>query len=158
MLSSDYYIQNYGHSYENVNARFTRKEAEIISAHDAKYVLQTDHCKIGIFHGTPDDNLEGRLYPNTCIKNQEEYKKYDIVILGHTHCRMIRHLENTLIINSGSLGQPRDGNGYGFACIDTDSRIVEFENIFFDEKLLYNQIDQYDENLIKLKAVLERRN
>lgn len=156
-VSSDSYIQNYGHSYENVHLRFTREEAAIIAAHDAQYVLQEEHCRIGIFHGAPDNKLEGRLYPNTSIRDEEEYKQYDIVILGHTHCRMVRTLGHTLIINSGSLGQPRDGSGYGFACVDTELRTVTFENVYFEQKLLYEQIDSYDKNLMKLKSVLERR-
>lgn len=150
------YIKKYGHSYENLRQRFSREEMDTIKKLDSKFVLKTNKGDIGIFHGTPENSLEGRLYPNDSILDSKLYDEFDIVILGHTHHRMIRREKDTLIVNSGSLGQPRDGSGYGYAILDTDAKQVKFENIFFDEQLLYKQIDQYDRNLTKLKEVLER--
>ncbi len=63
----------------------------------------------------------------------------------------------TLIINPGSLGQPRDGKGYSFAVVDTDSQSVVFETVEISIELLYRQIEEFDPNLKKLKEVLERR-
>lgn len=153
----EYYIEQYGHSYENIKERYGREEAERIGKQESKYILKAKDRRVGIFHGTPEDSLEGRLYPDKPVLNQKEYQKYDIVILGHTHCRMVRWEGNTLVINSGSLGQPRDGNGYGFAIVDTDSLQVEFQTVEIEQALLYEQIEQYDPQLKKLKEVLERR-
>lgn len=152
-----FYIRQYGHSYENIRNRFDRKEAAEIGKKQSKCILNAEGLKIGVFHGTPKDSLEGRLYPDKPLQNPEEYQKYDIVILGHTHCRMERFEGNTWIVNSGSLGQPRDGNGYGFAVMDTALRQVEFQTVEIDQKRLYAQIDQYDPHLTKLKEVLERK-
>lgn len=69
---------------------------------------------------------------------------------------MLRYEGDTLIVNSGSLGQPRDGNGFGFAILDTVSRNAEFCNVEIDRKLLYRDIDSFDADLTKLKEVLER--
>lgn len=150
------YIRNYGHSYENLKQKFSKQEMELIKNHDSQFILETKAAVIGIFHGTPENSLEGRLYPNDSIPNPEVYDSFDIVILGHTHHRMKRQIGHTLILNSGSLGQPRDGSGYGYAILDTETREVTFENIFFDEQPLYSQIDQYDKDLTKLKEILER--
>lgn len=152
-----YYIRRYGHSYADIRERYGKKEAEQIGAKEPKFVLKEEGLKIGIFHGTPEDCLEGRLYPDKPVLNPKEYQKYDIVILGHTHCRMQRREGGTWIVNSGSLGQPRDGNGYGFAVMDTDSRRVEFQTVEIDQPRLYAQIDQFDPHLTKLKEVLERK-
>ena len=108
-----------------------------------------------IYEGKED--AEGKLYPDKPVQNPEEYQKYDIVILGHTHCRMERMEGSTWIVNSGSLGQPRDGNGYGFAVMDTALRQVEFQTVEIDQPRLYAQINQYDPHLTKLKEVLERK-
>lgn len=156
-VNAGYYIGQYGHSYESVKERYDRQEAELVGEHGSAYVLHAGERIIGIFHGTPEDSLEGRLYPDKPVLNPKEYQKYDIVILGHTHRRMVRWERNTLVINSGSLGQPRDGNGYGFAIVDTDSLQVEFQTVEIEQALLYEQIDQYDPQLKKLKEVLERR-
>lgn len=151
------YVEHYGHSYRDVRRRFTRRECDRIAACRSEYVIAGEDCQIGIFHGTPQDSLEGRLYPKDSITDPEEYRQYDIVILGHTHCRMERSVGDTLVVNSGSLGQPRDGNGFGYAVIDTVGKKVRFETIPLDTTELYRQIDRYDAGLLKLKGVLERR-
>ncbi len=156
-VEREYYIQNYGHSYEGLRERYGERDVALIDSHPSEYVLMVGDCKVGIFHGTPENSLEGRLYPDKPILNHEKYEDYDIVILGHTHCRMLRTEGETLVVNSGSLGQPRDGSGYGFAMIDTELRTASFHNVEIDEKRLYSQIDMYDPDLSKLKEVLERR-
>ena len=156
-VCEDFFVQQYGHSYANIKARYTDAEVQIIASHKSKYVIEENHCRIGIFHGTPEDSLEGRLYPDKEVRNKKEYQKYDVVILGHTHCRMVRKEGHTLIVNPGSLGQPRDGKGFGFAEVDTDSQRVIFHSIEIDKTNLYQQIEQYDPELKKLKEVLERR-
>ncbi len=156
-VNAQSYIEKYGHSYESVRERYDREEAGLVGRHESEYILKAGERTIGIFHGTPEDSLEGRLYPDKPVLAPKEYQKYDIVLLGHTHCRMVRWEGNTLVVNSGSLGQPRDGNGYGFAIVDTDSLQVEFQTVEIEQSLLYEQIDQYDPRLKKLKEVLERR-
>jgi len=34
----------------------------------------------------------------------------DVVLLGHTHFPMVRHAGSRLVVNPGSVGQPRDGD------------------------------------------------
>ena len=151
-------IEKYGHSYEIAMSQFNLEDVEFFDSLPSKYVIDNDGCRVGIFHGTPSDSLNGRLYPDNSVLSPDEYTDYDIVILGHTHCRMVRHVGETLVINSGSIGQPRDGAGFGYALIDTNTKKVEFYNVNFDRKELYNQIDEYDSNLTKLKEVIERGN
>ncbi len=157
MSDEKQYIQKYGHSYANVRKRFHEEEARLIDRHKPEHQMECNGCRIGIFHGTPENSLEGRLYPDRFVSNPDDYRNYDLVILGHTHCRMLRKEQNTLIVNSGSLGQPRDGNGFGYAVVDTESLQAEFGEVTIDRKRLYREIDRYDPDLTKLKEVLERR-
>ncbi len=152
-----YYIENYGHSYENLSVRYDKEEISLIASHPSEFLLEDENIKIGIFHGTPDNSLEGRLYPDQPILKSDAYQKYDIVILGHTHCRMIRREGHTLVINPGSLGQPRDGKGYSYALLDTNTKEVKFCTVTVHEKALYEKIDRFDPGLKKLKEILERR-
>lgn len=153
----DEFVKKYGHSYSDIKNRFSKSECEKIEKLKSECVIFEENCKAGVFHGTPQDSLEGRLYPRDLIEDPQIYQQYDIVILGHTHCRMERFVGSTLVVNSGSLGQPRDGSGYGYAVINTSERTVQFENITLNTTALYRQIDQYDPELKKLKSVLERR-
>lgn len=156
LLDEAYLVYNYGHSYEKLTSKYSNELIEFIDAKPEYVPLRDGSKKIGIFHGTPDDPLEGRLYPDKHVITQELYFAYDIVILGHTHCRMVRTEGGTLIVNAGSLGQPRDGNGYGFVVIDTDAFQVTYYTIEIDTAALYCQIDRYDPGLLKLKEVLMR--
>lgn len=155
-LDEDILVNKYGHSYKNVKSRFSEREYSILDSKQCAYRTAYQNIRIGAFHGTPLNPQEGRFYPKD-KDIDERYLHFDIVILGHTHFRMIRKYENTLIVNPGSIGQPRDGNGYSYCIINSTEKSVEFRNVEFDISALYNQIDTYDSDLIKLKSVLERR-
>lgn len=155
--SEEHYICNYGHSYQNIKSYFSDSEIVFLDALPNSFVLLDGQITIGIFHGMPDDELNGRLYPNSEINHKEIYKPYNIVIQGHTHYQMVRYVETTLIVNPGSLGQPRDGHGYSYAIINTLNRSVSFRTLSFDISLLYQEINMRDPSLIKLKEVLERK-
>lgn len=55
----------------------------------------------------------------------------DILIMGHTHRPYVRRFSSGMILNPGSVGQPRDGDPRGsLAVVDSrerDYRIVRFE-------------------------------
>ena len=155
-INKSYYVKNYGHSYDNIFEEYKEEDVDFVDSLPDHYILSDNNKLIGIFHGTPDDYLEGRLYPDNKVNDFSLYNIYDLVILGHTHCRMCRKIDDTTIINSGSLGQPRDGTGYGYMLYDTGNEKFEFRNIKISVSQLYDQIDQYDKDLDKLKKVLER--
>lgn len=85
---------------------------------------------IGIFHNRPNTQLSDsdRIYPDTEII-AEEFSKYDIVFLGHSHYRMVKKIGKTLIINPGSLGCPRNGEGNSYAIFDFNKEKIEFFDI-----------------------------
>ena len=66
-----------------------------------------------IVHGTPADPLTGNLDIATAreadLHALFDPLDVDIILLGHTHQPALRRLDTKLIINPGSLGQPRNG-------------------------------------------------
>lgn len=152
------YVEKYGHSYILSKEHIGKEDRDYIRNLTCQADISVGELHIGAFHGTPGDSLEGRLYPDKDIPKEDEklYAKYDLVFLGHTHCRMKKTLGKTLIINPGSVGQPRDGRGHSFAVVDTDNMNVLFYEYHMEYSELYKQIDLYDPNLLKLKEVLER--
>lgn len=151
------YATRFGSTYQNMHCRFWDQEIEFINALPSSVTLEEDDKKIVFFHGTPDDPLEGRLYPKDTAAYSAVYADFDMIILGHTHWRMTRYIDKTIVINPGSLGQPRDGKGFGFAVVDTALRDVRFIDIEIDKSLLYKEIEEKDSSLEKLKEVLERK-
>jgi len=67
--------------------------------------------RVLVVHGSPRDPLFEYVFPD--VSNQELFQltkdvAADVVILGHTHAPMTRMIQGKLIVNPGSVGQPRD--------------------------------------------------
>jgi len=65
-------------------------------------------------HAIPTDPLCGYLGEQAALTLWEselaEAEHPDMLFLGHTHVPMITQFQRTLVINPGSVGQPRDGD------------------------------------------------
>ncbi len=148
-------IEKYGHSYSRLTLRFASDEMDKIEALPSFYECVVDDRKVAFFHGRPSDPLEGRIYENTLIQ-EDEVAAYDVVFFGHTHCKIDRMVGNTRLLSPGSLGQPRDGKGYGFLTFDFENNRSEFINVDVDNRALRNSIDSHDHDFKKLYDVLVR--
>lgn len=62
-------------------------------------------------HGTPDDLLNGRHYPDDPVVPSWYPNRDEVLLMGHTHYPFSRTIDGGgLIANPGSVGQPRDGD------------------------------------------------
>jgi putative phosphoesterase len=83
----------------------------------------------GIYPETTDDSLVSKLG----INQLKHSKNLAVFCVGHTHRPLVRRLNNTLIVNAGSVGLPFDGDQRAcyaqlFSDGDTwDSRIVRLK-------------------------------
>lgn len=79
-----------------------------------------DNVRYFICHGTPDDTINGRFYPDNNLTYKWFPEKNHIVMMGHTHYPLYITTEKGGIINPGSVGQPRDGlTSPSWAILDT---------------------------------------
>jgi len=63
-------------------------------------------------HGSPGGDMYKYLRPDVSQKELEDELKdihADIVFIGHTHLPMVRRIHDIIVVNPGSVGQPRDG-------------------------------------------------
>jgi putative phosphoesterase len=64
-------------------------------------------------HASPQEHLYRYTLtpdaPDEFLQGELAGIQADVVLLGHTHFPMIRHLGGKTVINPGSVGQPRDG-------------------------------------------------
>lgn len=118
--------------------------------------LELDGIKIKMVHGTLNDYLNGRDYPDTEYDYYPDYLNYDVVIQGHTHYKMRKNYFGTMIINPGSIGQSRNGDGITYAVLDTHSKEVIFKKTNWNKESLYKEINSIEPANIKLIEVLER--
>lgn len=73
-------------------------------------VLEIEGKKILIVHGRPGDELTGYLYKEEEAKQLLKNLEYDLILVAHTHVPMIVEYKGKMLINPGSVGQPRDGD------------------------------------------------
>ena len=66
-----------------------------------------------VTHGSPTDPLGGAVNAATCAEAELhllfDNLTADVIVLGHTHLPALRRFDGRLIVNPGSLGQPRYG-------------------------------------------------
>lgn len=147
--------EKYGHSYGQTDSVVLDYVEEL----PIKRQLVIDDKKVCVVHGTPLDELDGRQYPKDEVPEDVSlaYQDYDLVIGGHTHFRMDRFEGGTRIINPGSLGQQRDGLGFGYAILDTQTGGLEYKTIVFDINELEQECIMHDPDNEKLRTILHRK-
>lgn len=73
--------------------------------------LTCDGLSVQLCHGTPADPADGRYYPDDGTDYPWFPGKGEVLLLGHTHYPLRRWTKaGGLVINPGSVGQPRDGD------------------------------------------------
>jgi putative phosphoesterase len=75
--------------------------------------LKIEDYSIEMYHGTPENVVNGRYYPTDIGNILPWYPTNNtIMLLGHSHYPFIyQQIDTTsFILNPGSVGQPRDGN------------------------------------------------
>lgn len=149
-------IRKYGNSYLDIDKKISQENIKFLKKMNSQQIIHDNNLKIGIFHGTPDNPSYGRLYPDTTIINSSIYEKFDLILLGHTHHKMYREFNKTIIVNPGSIGQQRDGKGCSYAIYDTVTKEMTFGIVKYDIFALVRDIDIFDNGNDKLKEVLFR--
>lgn len=85
-------------------------------------------------HGTPEDPLQGRFYPDNKSSPGWFPKAGEILLMGHTHYPFARYTpEGGLVANPGSVGQPRDGDiRSSWALLSLPDISIEFRRTAWD--------------------------
>lgn len=74
--------------------------------------ITVDDIRIGLFHGTADDEEE-TLFPDgpeSRFRGLAKYSPYRVHIMGHSHVPYYRCIDNVHFINPGSVGRMFDGD------------------------------------------------
>lgn len=72
-------------------------------------------------HATPSDPRYGRLNPDSWEWAVElERINADVLLVGHSHVPFVRRIGDRVIVNPGSVGQPRSGDAHASYAIWQD--------------------------------------
>ena len=87
-----------------------------------------------VVHGSPQDPLSGSLKPDMGQESLCEAVAgcgEDRVLCAHTHTAMIAEAGGHLVANTGTIGQPRDGD-YRAQCMVLEDGTLRFERVEYD--------------------------
>lgn len=98
-----------------------------------KNVVSVSGYKILLVHGSPRDPIFEYVSEETVDENFVKRLDFDVIVVGHTHIPFVKKVEGSLVINSGSVGQPRDHN--------PKASFVVFDPKKFDAKIIRVEYD-----------------
>ncbi|MFW6384883.1 MAG: metallophosphoesterase family protein [Halodesulfurarchaeum sp.] len=88
--------------------------------------------RVRIVHGHPDDP-DRYTYPE--MFDSSLLGEESVLILGHTHVQHAERFDDGIVLNPGSVGQPRDGDPRAaYAVLDLESLSVDTRRVEYDVK------------------------
>ncbi len=96
-----------------------------------------DNKRTFLIHGSPRD-VDEYVFPENASAHFLAMSKSEVLVLGHTHIQFKKESSLGVIVNPGSVGQPRDENpDSAFAVFDTVSGEVKLQRTSYDfEKVI----------------------
>ncbi len=107
--------------------------------------LVEEDYEIFLAHGSPRNPLKEYIRPgvsNKALVKMTQEADSDIIVLGHTHVSLKRMIQKKMVLNPGSVGQPRDKNP------NASYMILELGN----EIEVSNERVEYDINKVEEKT------
>ncbi len=146
---------------------YTREEISLkkLSSNDVKWLaslpIRATLKALGLegvlaVHATPAEELHDYLYPwfsdDRVAASLKDFEG-PALLVGHTHYQFtVRRLGKYLIVNPGSVGQPRDGDPRAaYAIVDDEATTITLRRVKYD----INATTRRLENLIKVREHLE---
>lgn len=100
---------------------------------------------IAVFHGSPEHPLHDYMYESKVDHDflEDNFEEaLDLVVLGHTHVPFKKKVDDTWIVNPGSVGQPRDRNPEAsYAVLDTEKMSVELKRTSYDHQKAAEKVE-----------------
>jgi putative phosphoesterase len=153
------YRMRYGSGIDVALAKLSEEDMDRLCELPKRLELNLSGKSLLLGHGAPWDT-NYYIYPDASDDIWERLANYghDYIVLGHTHHQFSKRIGRTLVINPGSVGQPRDRKrGAAWALLDTQKDEVVFFNEHYDLKSLLEDVIRRDPHLPYLVDVLVRK-
>ena len=156
--SIDQIVLKYGNGIRKAVDKLTDEQKYDLTNYPSEKKLKLCGCNIFMCHGSPF-NEDQYVYPDSPRSLLERcvLPDFDFVFMGHTHYPFSYQSNNTMVVNPGSVGQPRDiGNLASYVILDTNNKTVVFRRVLFDIEPIINACNKIDPGYKYLKEVLMR--
>jgi putative phosphoesterase len=108
--------------------------------------------EIVVRHASPWDE-ETYLYPDSPRLDEISLGSREILLVGHTHIPLRRSAGAGMIVNPGSVGQPRDWDPRAaYATVDLATGVIEHHRVAYDVAALQSRLSRlgWDPAMIKI--------
>lgn len=96
--------------------------------------------RVKIVHGHPDDP-DRYTYPD--MFSPDLLGDEDVLVMGHTHVQAHEIYDGGLVMNPGSVGQPRDGDPRAaYTILDLDAMDVTEHRVDYDIETVESAVDE----------------
>jgi putative phosphoesterase len=97
----------------------------------SRHEAVVDGARVLMLHGSPWEPHGSYLGPGNPAWRRADELGVDILVVGHTHLPMAEVHGSTLVVNPGSLGEPRqhDDRRSTYAIVDTATRTAEIRTL-----------------------------
>lgn len=105
--------------------------------------------RVHLAHGHPTDpdryTRPGEFAPRLLAEAGSTGDVPDVLVLGHTHVQSHEIYEEGIVLNPGSIGQPRDGDPRAaYAIVDLDAMTVEERRVDYDVEAVVDAVREAD--------------
>ena len=141
--ASDYIGKRYAHLAQDLN-RSTELAAGSISEASMDYLRKLprecrfvlDDISFYMNHTGPGMSHHRYLDPSLPFPELDKYYRdieADVIFTGHTHIPYVKKIRDKILVNPGSVGEPRDGDPRAsFAIFDTATGRLELGRLEYD--------------------------
>lgn len=97
-----------------------------------------------LVHSHPDPDKRGKyVFPHEFPQMRPYLDDHDGIILGHTHRQHKATIDDRLIVNPGSVGQPRDKDpDTAYGVLDTDEPSVGLRRVEYDIDWVITRVEE----------------
>lgn len=130
----------------------TAENRQWLASLPVELVLRSHGCTVRVRHASPWDE-ESYLYKDSPRLRDIALARDEVLVLGHTHHPMRLVCGKGLVINPGSVGQPRDWSPRAsFAILNTESGNVEFRRVSYEVTSLQQRLTElgWDSSMISI--------
>lgn len=149
--------KKYGSGYDRALSALSADALNWLLTLPREQEVVVDGLSIYISHGGLR-SVDCYLYP-TADKAvlDANYSDCDLTIFGHTHYPFVAHRDGKVMINPGSVGQPRDvGGAASYALLDTQTRLVQIKRRPYDTGPVVQAAQAFDPALPYLHEIMVR--
>jgi putative phosphoesterase len=150
-------IAKYGSGLEYCKNLLDQSMLDWLSALPRSIEIDIGNASFYLHHGSLG-STDTYLYPDSSPALLEaNFSTCDFTIFGHTHYPFLHHRGKQIMMNPGSVGQPRDVGGMAsFAIINLDNRTIQPRRVSFDVNAVIEAARNIDPALQYLWKIMER--